>query len=187
MNWCTDVILRTERFQLTPIRSEDVGFIHQLYSDWDVAKNLNKIPFPFDLEDARKHVDDLLSEANASITATFLIRLHAQDEYVGLVCLHHGQDHPEDRIGVLGYSICRPYWEKGYATEAARKVVAYAERRSFSRLQASTVASNIASRRLLERLDFSLVEEGFMEEPLYGPPREMVRFIRESQVMSEQD
>ena len=66
-------------------------------------------------------------------------------------------------------------------------MVAYAERRSFSRLQASTVASNIASRRLLERLDFSLVEEGFMEEPLYGPPREMVRFIRESQVMSEQD
>ncbi len=185
MNWCTDVVLRTDRFQLTPIGSEDIDFIHQLYSDWDVAKNLNKIPFPFEVKDAHKHMDDLLSEANASITATFLIRPYAQDEYAGLVCLHHGQDHPEDRIGILGYSICKPYWKQGYATEAAREVVAYAERQSFSRLQASPMASNIASRRLLERLDFALVEEGFMEEPLHGPPREMARFIRESQAANE--
>ena len=179
MNWCTIETLQTERLHLTPLSSGDVEFIHQLYSDWDIAKNLNKVPFPFSIEDARRHVDDVLSEAHASVTATFLISPHDKDEYVGLVCLHHGQDHPENRIGILGYSICKPYWNNGYATEAAREVVSYADRLSFSRLQASTVATNIASRRLLETLGFCLVEGGFMEEPLHGPSREMVKFVHE--------
>jgi len=36
------------------------------------------------------------------------------------------------------------------------------------RLQATTIKKNIASRRLLERLGFTLVEANILEEPLHG-------------------
>ena len=45
----------------------------------------------------------------------------------------------------------------------------------FSRLQASTVADNPASQRVLRKLGFGLVETGITEKPKHGPAREVHR------------
>jgi RimJ/RimL family protein N-acetyltransferase len=59
------------------------------------------------------------------------------------------------RQAYLAYSLARPYWRQGYATEAAHKVVDYLFRvLDLHRVMADCDVENAASIRLLERLGF---------------------------------
>ena len=46
MDW-TEQSIETQRLVLRPLVREDGDFVHQLYSDCEVAKRLNRVPFPF--------------------------------------------------------------------------------------------------------------------------------------------
>jgi RimJ/RimL family protein N-acetyltransferase len=179
MNWTTEMTITTERLLLRPIAVEDTAFVRRLYADWEIAKNLNKVPYPFTHSDAEAHVTELLSEAKRGITGTFLITTTNDGTIIGLVSLHLGQDDPKRSIGVVGYSIVRSHWGNGYATESVDAITKEASRLGFHKLQASTVAENLASQRVLKKLGFVLVETGIMEEPLHGPAREVHKFMKE--------
>ena len=106
--------LDADPLHLRPIRDEDLEFILGLYQDWRVAQHLNRIPVPFTHQEARELLDTALREAADSVTATFIA--HRDYEPVGLCLLHHGQDDPAARIGVIGYSVMPRHWRQGYAT-----------------------------------------------------------------------
>lgn len=55
----------------------------------------------------------------------------------------------------LVYSLGKPYWGQGFATEAARALVRFAfERTGWDRIVAAILPENVASRRVLEHLGF---------------------------------
>lgn len=55
----------------------------------------------------------------------------------------------------LVYSLGKPYWSQGYATEAARALVRFGfERVGWERIVAAIIPGNVASRRVLEHLGF---------------------------------
>lgn len=55
----------------------------------------------------------------------------------------------------LVYSLGKPYWEQGFATEAAQALVRFAfERTGWDRIVAAIMPGNVASRRVLEHLGF---------------------------------
>lgn len=55
----------------------------------------------------------------------------------------------------LVYSLGKPYWGRGFATEAARALVRYSfENTAWERMVAAIVPGNAASRRVLEHLGF---------------------------------
>ncbi|MDO4264031.1 MAG: GNAT family N-acetyltransferase [Deinococcus sp.] len=57
-----------------------------------------------------------------------------------------------DRVA-LGYRLQREHWGQGYATEGARLLLRLAfEQTSMQEIEAETMAVNLASRRVLERL-----------------------------------
>lgn len=57
----------------------------------------------------------------------------------------------------IGYEIAAPYWGQGYATEAARAMLAYGfETLKLHRIWARCVADNVASARVLEKLGMRL-------------------------------
>ena len=176
MDWCRDSI-PAKSLVLRPVQPRDAAFIHNLYSDWRVAEKLNRIPVPFTLAEAEGLVSLWLSEAERAITCMF-VGERTSGAKVGVVSLHHGQDQPEARIGVVGYSILPEFWAQGYATEMVGAMVDLADRAGFRSLQASTLVSNAASRRVLEKLDFELSESSFMEESLHSPPREHCKYLR---------
>jgi RimJ/RimL family protein N-acetyltransferase len=84
--------------------------------------------------------------------------------------------------GELGYWIGVPYWGRGYATEAARRLVGFAfDTLGLNRVHASCFSRNRASARVLEKA--GLVREGvlrrhvrrfgrFEDLTLYGLVRE---------------
>ena len=60
-------------------------------------------------------------------------------------------------------------WGHGYASESALRVVRFAfDEVELDRIQASSIKTNSASRRLLERIGFTIVEADILEEPLHG-------------------
>jgi [ribosomal protein S5]-alanine N-acetyltransferase len=66
------------------------------------------------------------------------------------------QMHAEDQRAELGYWIGRPYWNQGYATEAARAVLGFGfEQLGLNRIDAHHFVRNPASGRVMQKLGMS--------------------------------
>lgn len=82
-----------------------------------------------------------------------------------------------DCKAVLGYCLARPYWNKGYATEALQAVVDYFFGRvGFNRLEALHVKDNEASGRVMAKV--GMKKEGEMPQYIIvkGHKRDMVLY-----------
>lgn len=77
----------------------------------------------------------------------------------------HGAD---ARTAEFGFQFCRDAWGRGYATEAATAVIAWARARGLTALVAGHHPENDASKRVLLRLGFRYTHEEF-----YPPTRQM--------------
>ncbi len=181
-------VLETPRLILRLLADEDEEAVHQLYADWDVAKSLSRLTYPFSVEAARRFIAD--ARAGLVERSTYMLGMFERESgaFVGIVSLRVPSQNPalpeaeraeEAGLGILGYSVARPYWRRGFASEGAKRMVAFAfDELGLSRLQASVLHGNPASARVLERLGFTVVEAGVVEEPADGgPPRRADRYV----------
>ena len=146
-------ILESKRLLLRPPSLGDVADIASLIGDWDVAKNLSRAPFPYLPEHA---LDFIRRQEDGRARATdfaFAVTRREDGALIGMCGVHLREEGFE-----LGYWLGKPYWKKGYATEATAEVLAF----SFRNLRAETVEAgwfhdNPASGRVLEKLGFRRV------------------------------
>jgi RimJ/RimL family protein N-acetyltransferase len=78
---------------------------------------------------------------------------------------------PEQDAGQLGYRLRRAAWGRGFATEAASAVIADGfARLGLARIVAQTMAANLPSRRVMQRLGMRHVRTFFVDfqDPLPG-------------------
>lgn len=79
------------------------------------------------------------------------VTLRATGMLIGNVGLR--QSTPKAQVAELGYEISPTYWGCGYATEAARAMLAFGfSTRGLHRIHAQCIAENVASARVLEKL-----------------------------------
>lgn len=93
--------------------------------------------------------------------------IEAAGEFVGWVCLTPA----EPGVGYVGYRLAANSWGHGYATEAARRVIAHAfAELELDRVLATTMTVNVGSRRVLEKNGLRYVRTFFDEwpEPIEG-------------------
>lgn len=171
--------LRTARLTLRPVEVSDAPFFEQLYGDWRVVQYLLRTPAPFTQAHARAFVEAALAGLHQRSAYTQIL---AQDDAapVGLIALRIRASgpgtSPEERaedagLGILGYSILPTFWGQRFASESAARMIGFAfDELGLDRIQASALRANTASRRLLERLGFTIVEANILEEPLHGGP-----------------
>jgi RimJ/RimL family protein N-acetyltransferase len=140
--------LHTERLILRPPGRQDLNHIVWLLGDFEVARNLSRAPHPYTEQNGR---DFLLMAA----------RGWARDEdYIFAICLKNARAcigmsgvHPS-RGWEVGYWLGRPFWGRGFATEAGQALIAYAFEQGADRLTAKWFHDNPASGRVLEKLGF---------------------------------
>lgn len=66
----------------------------------------------------------------------------------------------------IAWRVCRPYWGRGVATEAARKLLDWGfTERALEEVVAFTYEGNLASRRVMEKLGMSRDESQDFEHP----------------------
>jgi 8-oxo-dGTP diphosphatase len=142
-------ILETKRLILRPPRAEDVPRFVPLLGDFDVAKNLSRVPHPYTDQDGYAFVALAGQSRALKRDYAFALLRKADDAFIGICGVH-----PE-RGFEIGYWLGKPYWGRGYATEAVGRLLEFA----FGELGAENIVAcwfhdNPASGRVLEKLGF---------------------------------
>jgi RimJ/RimL family protein N-acetyltransferase len=158
--------IRTARLLLRPLRTSDAEPLFALFADWEVIRRLSMPPWPYALEDAhsfiREHRDGDLGRTTFAITLA--------DALIGGIDVRMKPANQSQRGPGpnLGYWLGRPYWGRGYMTEAARGfLVRVFDARLGDHIYSGAFADNAASLRVQEKLGF--VRDG--ETMLYARPR----------------
>lgn len=147
-------ILETERLLLRPPQSRDAAAIADALSAFAVAKNLAAVPHPFTLLDAEAYVAERVAKLAKGEAYSFALVRKDTTRMIGCCTLTLGGG-----LYKLGYWIARGQWNRGYASEAARKVLSFAfHDLDVECVQAGWFADNPASGRVLEKLGFEPVE-----------------------------
>jgi RimJ/RimL family protein N-acetyltransferase len=140
---------RTERLLLRPGWREDAPALFRTIADERIVRNLATAPWPYGLE----HAEAFLARERVPRETSLLVfrRTAAAPELIGTIGL---APRPDGGIEI-GYWIARRWWNRGYATEAGRAVVAAARHGlRLKRLRADHFIDNPASGRVLEKLGF---------------------------------
>ncbi|MBU1385847.1 MAG: GNAT family N-acetyltransferase [Alphaproteobacteria bacterium] len=104
----------------------------------------------------RRRLSIYTREMEAGHACPFFIFADADQSLVGAITLSNVRRGVAE-AGTLGYWIGRPVAGRGYATAAARAVVAHAfDDLKLHRVEAACVPTNQASRRVLEKSGFAL-------------------------------
>lgn len=137
----------TPRLTLRPGWPEDAPELARAIGHEAVATRLARVPWPYREDDARW----FLSQPRGPHDPVFVIaKRGAEPRLVGGIGIHAGEGAPE-----LGYWLTPDAWGRGYATEAARAVVAIArDALRLPRLRSSYFVGNEASGRVLRKLGF---------------------------------
>ncbi len=138
--------LRTARLILRPARPDDAPCYALGVGDYEVARWLTAVPFPYSLAMAADWLRQLPPPSPGQ--AAFVIELPGKG-LIGCITL----------TDTLGFWLARPHWGRGYMTEAVAAVIGW----HFAGCDADVIASgahksNAASLRIQARLGF--VETG---------------------------
>lgn len=165
--------LETGRLLLRPYARDDAAAITGMLNDAEMARWLMVIPHPFVEYDARQ----LVKAAWGRLTGGrgFDLLVTAKDGgpvgSVG-VGLHDG-----GKRGELGFWIGRGHWGRGYAGEAAGRMVDFATGTlGVARLTGTVAADNRASLAVLARLGFVETGRGETAVPSTGEARAVIYF-----------
>jgi len=142
--------IETERLLLRGFRAGDAPSVQRLAGDRDVALNTLRIPHPYEPGMAEAWIAGHARDRELGKAVVFAVTLKHTGELVGSMGL---EVRPEHDRAELGYWIGRPYWGKGYATEAAKAVVRFGFcNLRLNRLEAHHFTRNPASGRVLEKI-----------------------------------
>jgi RimJ/RimL family protein N-acetyltransferase len=141
--------LQTKRLVLREWRASDFDFFAALYGDPDVAKYVGGV---MERNDAWRALSSAIGHWALRGYGTWAVERKEDGKLVGRV----GLINPEGWPGLeVGWTLDKPYWGKGYASEAAEAALSFAfltqkVDRMISCIDPDNVASQAVARRVGE-------------------------------------
>ncbi len=152
--------LETERLKLRPFGISDARTVQRLAGERAVADTTLNIPHPYEDGDAERWISGHADLFRKWEHAIFAITLRETGELVGAMGLHLS---PRFNRAELGYWIGKPYWNNGYCTEAARRMIQFGfEALGLNRIHAHYLSRNPASGRVMDHV--GMKREGVMRQ-----------------------
>jgi RimJ/RimL family protein N-acetyltransferase len=160
--------LTTQRLVLRPYREEDAADVWRVAGDREIADTTLRIPHPYEERDAVAFIARQQDNFAAGRSVQFAMTSAVDGELLGGIGLTIDPDHSSAE---LGYYVAVPHWGKGYASEAATAVIAFAfEVKHLNRVHAHHMTRNPASGRILQKI--GMRHEGTLREHIikWGVP-----------------
>ena len=144
------ISLETARLHLRVPVEQDAEAILSIAGDWEVARQLARVPHPYTHADVRFFFSHVVPNE-----PTWAILLRGMDRLIGMIGLAPAGD---GQSAELGYYIARDQWGRGFATEAARAIgEAGFNLFGYRKLTSGYFSDNPASGRVLAKLGFTIV------------------------------
>lgn len=139
---------RTPRLLLRPGFPEDALALSNAIGDEAIVRNLSAVPWPYGVRDA----EAFLVSPRDPILPSLLVfeRGSGAPQLVGACGLAR---RPSGAVE-MGYWIAKPFWGRGFATEACVALIDIARTLGLTSLEGSHFLDNPASARVLEKLGF---------------------------------
>lgn len=154
------MILETERLTISEMTISDASFLLELLNEPDYIKFIGDKNVR-SIADAEKHISEkYLPYYQKEGVAFYLVTLKSDNTPIGICGL-------VDREGLdctdIGYALLSKYEGKGYAFEATKSMLDFAQNNlKLNPIAAITTIDNIKSSNLLEKLGMKFVKEIFI-------------------------
>jgi RimJ/RimL family protein N-acetyltransferase len=152
--------IQTERLVLRPFSLEDADDVQRLAGERAIAATTLSIPHPYERGMAESWIATHHDEFIRGSKVVFAVAHRETAELLGAVSLTLRRQH---YAAELGYWIGKPYWNRGYATEAAIATIHYGFRElRLHRVYATHLGRNPASGRVMVKA--GMRKEGVLRE-----------------------
>lgn len=140
----------TNRLTLRQLEFNDAEAIERLAGDKDVADTTLNMPHPYPTGSAVTFINGRREAATRGDGYSFAVTLTEDRTFLGIVGLHVNKIH---NMAELAYWIGKPYWRRGYCTEATTRVVRFAfDQLNLNRVYAAAMTRNPASYKVMEKI-----------------------------------
>lgn len=142
--------LKTDRLILRPFAEKDAPRVEELAGAREIADTTLSIPHPYPAGAAAEWIATHAASWTEEQHADFAITDASTAELIGAIGQGINRQHEH---GEMGYWIGVPYWNKGFCTESARAVLAFAfEELNLHRVFAHHLTRNPASGRVMQKI-----------------------------------
>ena len=165
--------LETERLLLRPFRPDDAEAMFAGWTSDDEVTRYLTWPTHRDVETTKALLARWTEEYEKPERLNFAIVLKEEDRLIGGI----------DVVGyvegvpVIGYNLSRAYWNRGYMTEACRRVLDYLFSQGFSEVKIDAMVENAGSNRVIQKCGGELVKTEEDYHPLKDRTVRVNRYI----------
>ena len=155
--------LTTARLRLRPFVPGDAPEVERMVGDRRVAEMTLNIPHPYPTGAAAHWIASHAAAAAAGSFYSFAIELLAEQALLGAIAI---TPTARFRRAEIGYWLGVEHWNRGYTSEAARRIVAFGfQQLGLVRIQATCYPRNPASARVMQKA--GLAYEGLLRGYVY--------------------
>jgi len=148
--------LFTERLIIRDLEFNDLENHHKLLSDKNVMYYLQDIQTS-NLDESKENLNNVINDQNKKDRKYyfFIIENKETKEFIGEIGYTVINNTPYGKLVHLGYFILENYWNKGYVTEALKKLIEYSfEENNVYRIHTGCSKDNKYSEKIMIKCGF---------------------------------
>jgi ribosomal-protein-alanine N-acetyltransferase len=160
------VNIQTERLSLRTLTLEDIEHAMRFWGDEQVMKYCDGASSK---DNIKKAINFYIDQQNKKGFSPYIIKIKEIGETIGICGYNPTKNH--DEIELI-YHFIKDYWGKGYATEAARACIKYANEncKNINRIIASVDPRHNASIKILEKVGFKYTHSEYSDKTKQDEP-----------------
>ena len=151
-----EITLYTTRLTLRPVRETDLQLVHDLHS-LPATDHYNTLGIPGNIKVTEDIIKDWIKDYSQTppMKYVFAIELSHSNIFIGLAALKPGA--AKYHRAELWYKLRPEFWNKGYATEAAKALIGFGfDALKLHRVEAGCAVDNTGSVKVLEKAGMRL-------------------------------
>ncbi len=135
---------------MRPFTMKDAPRVQQLASEYEIAANTLRIPHPYELSMAEEWIAGQPKAVQEQRELTWAVTIREKNLLIGSIGLILTMAFEQAE---MSYWIGKPYWNKGYASEAAKAILVFGFKDlNLHRIHAHHLSRNPVSGRVLQKI-----------------------------------